>query len=172
MCYYPDMDGMTEKDKTLLRECIKIAHEAMEKGNHPFGALLADKDGNILMRQGNEFLEGGSAYHAETLLLLKAARKYSAEEMRTFTLYSNFEPCCMCTGALYWSDVRRLVFGATEKELLSYTGSNEENPTFSLSSRSVVEHGQKDIEILGPTEDKELLDAIVHDHLEFWNGRG
>ena len=159
---------MTEMDKKLLLRTSEIAHEAMEKGNHPFGALLADKDGNILMEQGNEFQEGGSAYHAETLLLLKAARKYSPEELQSCTLYSNFEPCCMCTGALYWTNVGRLVFGATEKELLACTGDNEENPTFSLSSREVVERGQKDIIIEGPVEDEELLEEILKDHIGFW----
>ena len=77
----------------------------------------------------------------------------------------------MCTGALYWTNVGRLVFGATEEALLAYTGSNEENPTFSLSSREVVKYGQKSIEILGPTEDKELLEKIVHDHIGFWDVR-
>ena len=165
------MDGMNAKDKALLLECVRIAHEAMEKGNHPFGALLADKDGNILMEQGNEFQEGGSAYHAETLLLLKAARKYSPDELQSCTLYSNFEPCCMCTGALYWTNVGRLVFGATEEALLAYTGSNEENPTFSLSSREVVSHGQKDIEIVGPADDEDLVRRICHDHIDFWKER-
>lgn len=160
---------MTDADKRLLRRTIQIAHEAMEKGNHLFGALLADKNGNILMEQGNEFQAGGSAYHAETLLLLKAAKKYSPELLKQCTLYSNFEPCCMCTGALYWTNVGRLVYGATEKDLLKFTGDNEENPTFSLSSRDVVAHGQKDIVIEGPTDDDELLEQICKDHIDFWN---
>ena len=159
---------MTEKDRELLRRTIVIAHEAMEKGNHPFGALLADKDGNILLEQGNEFREGGSAYHAETLLLLKAAKKYSPDFLKSCTLYSNFEPCCMCTGALYWTNVGRLVFGATEKDLLRFTGDNEENPTFSLSSSEVVRHGQKDIIIEGPSDDDALVEAICRDHMDFW----
>ena len=159
---------MTEKDRELLRRTIVIAHEAMERGNHPFGALLADKDGNILLEQGNEFREGGSAYHAETLLLLKAAKKYSPDFLKSCTLYSNFEPCCMCTGALYWTNVGRLVFGATEKDLLRFTGDNEENPTFSLSSREVVRHGQKDIIIEGPSDDAALVEAICRDHMDFW----
>ncbi len=160
--------AMTERDRNLLRRTIEIAHSAMEKGNHPFGALLADKDGNILMEQGNEFTEGGSAYHAETLLLLKAARKYSPEFLAECTLYSNFEPCCMCTGALYWTNVGRLVFGATEKDLLKFTGDNSENPTFSLSSREVVARGQKSIVIEGPADDEDLVAAICRDHMDFW----
>ena len=159
---------MTERDKALLRECVKIAHEAMLEGNHPFGALLADKDGNVLMRQKNEFSVGGSAYHAETLLVFRAAKTYPAEFLNECTLYSNFEPCCMCTGAIYWSNIGRLVFGATEKDLLSYTGNNEENPTFSLSSRTVLSYGQKDVVVEGPTDDEELLGIIIKDHIEFW----
>lgn len=162
------MDHMTEKDRSLLRRTAEIAHSAMLAGNHPFGALLADEDGNILLEQGNEFLTGGSAAHAETLLLLKASRIYPPEKLAKCTLYSNFEPCCMCTGALYWSNTLRLVFGATEKDLLKFTGDNEENPTFSLSSREVVKHGQKNITILGPTEDPELLETICRDHVDFW----
>lgn len=159
---------MTELDLRLLRRTKEIAHEVMERGNHPFGALLADKDGNVLMEQGNAFSEGGSAYHAETLLLLKAAKTYSPEFLKSCTLYSNFEPCCMCTGALYWTNVGRLVFGATEKDLLKFTGDNEENPTFSLSSREVVSHGQKDIIIEGPVQDGALLEEICRDHIGFW----
>ena len=162
---------ITEKDRELLMRTVEIAHQAMERGNHPFGALLSDKDGNILLEQGNEFTKGGSAYHAETLLLLKAATLYTPEELAECTLYSNFEPCCMCTGALYWTNVRRLVFGATEKDLLRFTGDNEENPTFSLSSREVAKHGQKDIEIIGPADDEVLLERICHDHIDFWKNR-
>lgn len=159
---------MTELDKKLLLRTVEIAHNAMLNGNHPFGALLTDKNGNILLEQGNEFLNGGSAYHAETLLLLKAAKEYGPDYLKTCTLYSNFEPCCMCTGALYWTNVGRLVFGATEKDLLKFTGDNDENPTFSLSSREVVKHGQKDIVIEGPVEDEELLKTICKDHIDFW----
>ena len=162
---------ITEKDRELLMRTVEIAHQAMERGNHPFGALLSDKDGNILLEQGNEFTKGGSAYHAETLLLLKAATLYTPEELAECTLYSNFEPCCMCTGALYWTNVRRLVFGATEKDLLRFTGDNEENPTLSLSSREVAKHGQKDIEIIGPADDEVLLERICHDHIDFWKNR-
>ncbi|MGN0907350.1 MAG: nucleoside deaminase [Bullifex sp.] len=161
-------DRISERDKELLRECVKVAHEAMESGNHPFGALLADKDGNILMTQKNAFTEGGSAYHAETLLSLKAAKQYSPEFLKECTLYTNFEPCVMCTGALYWSGIGRLVYGVTEEMLLSLTGDNDENPTFSLSSRTVIEAGQKEIKVAGPTDDMTLIDEIVKDHIDFW----
>ena len=160
-------DKITERDMELLRDCVKVAHAAMESGNHPFGALLADQDGNILLAQGNAFTEGGSAYHAETLLCLRAAKQYSPDFLKSCTLYTNFEPCVMCTGAIYWSGIGRLVYGVTEEMLLSLTGDNEENPTFALSSRSVIEAGQKDIRVAGPVDDRNLIDEIVKDHLTF-----
>ncbi len=156
------------KDIQLLYETVRIAKEAKEKGNHPFGALLADKDGNILLEQGNDFEEGGSAMHAETLLLFKASKIYDPEFLGQCTLYSNAEPCVMCTGAMYWTNVRRLVYGITEEQLLSLTGADEQNPTFNLPSYEVLAHGQKDMEVVGPTDDQDLIQAIIADHLSFW----
>lgn len=165
------MEKITEKDKELLRRCAEVAHKAMEDGNHPFGALLADGDGNILLEQGNAFTEGGSAYHAETLLVLRAAKEYSPEFLSKCTLYTNFEPCCMCTGAVYWSGIGRIVYGLSEKRLLEETGDNHENPTFSLSSREVISRGQRNVEIAGPVDDEELAELILRDHRGFWANR-
>ncbi|MEA4861187.1 tRNA-specific adenosine deaminase [bioreactor metagenome] len=160
---------MSDTDIHLLYETVRIAHEAKQKGNHPFGALLADKDGTILMEQGNDYEEGGSAMHAETLLLFKASKRYDADFLATCTLYTNAEPCVMCTGALYWTNVRRLVYGITEKQLLQLTGSDVQNPTFDLPSDVVLSYGQKDMEVVGPATDEQLLNAIIADHKEFWN---
>jgi tRNA(Arg) A34 adenosine deaminase TadA len=158
----------TEKDIELLYETVKVAKEAMAAGNHPFGALLAAKDGNILMTQGNDSRGGSPCLHAETNLMIRAGREYSPEFLSTCTLYSNFEPCAMCTGAMYWTNVRRLVFGLTEAQLLSLTGAHDENPTLSLPAQAVLEHGQKDMVIVGPVDDPTLIEAIVADHRNFW----
>lgn len=166
----PDITRMrpTEQDIRLLYETVRIAHEAKERGNHPFGALLADGDGNILMEMGNDSKEGGPAMHAETALLLKAGRQYDAAFLRTCSLYTSVEPCVMCCGALYWTDVRRLVFGISERQLLELTGSDEKNPTFDLPCDRVLVSGQKDFVIVGPVEDEKLVSAIVKDHIGFW----
>ncbi|HAF85695.1 MAG TPA: tRNA-specific adenosine deaminase [Sphaerochaeta sp.] len=159
----------TEDDIRLLGETVRIAHQAKLEGSHPFGALLADKDGNILLEQGNAHNEGGPAMHAEIALMLKAGKLYTPEFLSECTLYSTAEPCVMCTGSMYWTNVKRLVFGISEEHLLSLTGSDEQNPTFNLPADKVLEHGQKDIEIVGPVTDAKLIEAIVADHLSFWN---
>lgn len=157
------------KDNELLLRCALLATEAMEAGNHPFAALLADREGRVLLTQGNRFSEGGSVMHAETLLVFEAVKHYSAEFLSTCTLYASVEPCAMCTGALYWSGIKRLVFGLGERDLLAMTGGNEENPTFDLSSVEVLSRGQREVEVCGPTDDEVLRLRIVADHRDYWS---
>lgn len=81
----------------LLRRVIDICWEAREKGNHPFGCLLADAEGNILMEQGNEenSLSGDCTAHAETHLMRKASQKYSKKNCVTSpcTTAATLVPC-------------------------------------------------------------------------------
>ncbi|MBN2860328.1 MAG: nucleoside deaminase [Sphaerochaetaceae bacterium] len=161
---------LSERDMELLYETARIASESRAKGNHPFGALIADMDGNIIMEQTNTVnTEHNDCGHAETEALIKASKKYDREFLHGCTLYTSIEPCAMCTGALYWSNVGRLVYGLTEEKLLELTGSNPENPTFSLPCREVIDRGQKDIEVVGPVEDGEFEKRVVEDHLGFWD---
>jgi len=160
----------TRRDSELLYETARIATESRDAGNHPFGALLADSQGKILMENGNEVVSThNDCGHAETMLLMSASKAYDRAFLATCSLYTSIEPCAMCTGALYWSNVGRLVYALTEERLLEMTGSNPENPTFNLPCRVVLDHGQKDIVVVGPVEDADLEDRIVADHIGFWD---
>lgn len=161
------IEKMTEKDIKLLHETVRIAHQAVEKGCHPFGAMLVDAEGNILIEKGND-KNDSPCLHAETAVMIEAGRQYDPEFLKTCSLYTNFEPCLMCTGAVYWTNVGRIVFGLTEKQLLELTGSNDENPTFCLPTKEVLEYGQKEMVVVGPTDDEELKKAIIKDHIDFW----
>jgi tRNA(Arg) A34 adenosine deaminase TadA len=70
-----------ESDEQLLRASFAVARRAREGGDHPFGSVLADKDGNILREQGNGYSsEGGDrTAHAERLLASWAARHLALE---------------------------------------------------------------------------------------------
>ena len=160
----------TRRDIELLYETARIATESRDGGNHPFGALLADAQGKILMEQGNEVVSThNDCGHAETMLLMRASKAYDRAFLATCSLYTSIEPCAMCTGALYWSNVGRLVYALTEERLLEMTGSNPENPTFNLPSRVVINHGQKEIVVVGPVDDADLEERIVADHTGFWD---
>ena len=161
---------LTERDMELLYETARIARESRAGGNHPFGALIADKEGRIVLEQTNTVnTEHNDCGHAETEVLIKASKAFDREFLASCTLYTSIEPCAMCTGALYWSNVGRLVYGLTEEQLLLLTGSNPENPTFSLPCREVIDRGQKDIEVVGPVADDAFAKRVIEDHLGFWD---
>jgi tRNA(Arg) A34 adenosine deaminase TadA len=139
-----------------------VAREAAAHGHHPFGAVLVTADGRILMRQGNIDV----VRHAESELCRRAAATYSADFLWSATLVTTFEPCAMCAGTLYWANIGALVYGVAETRLLALTGSSQENPTMSLSARSVLGSGQKKIAVHGPFP--EMEDELIAPHLEFW----
>lgn len=151
-----------------LKRAIEISRESRASGNTPFGALLVDKDGNILMEQGNIEISGKVCTgHAETTLAARASQEYSREFLWDCTLYTTAEPCAMCSGAIYWANIGRVVYGMTERRLLQLTGSNEQNPTFDLPCRDVFSKGQKEITVLGPFPEIEEEAAKVHEG--YWN---
>jgi tRNA(Arg) A34 adenosine deaminase TadA len=169
------MPHITRKEPTtldikLLYEAGRIARQAKAKGNHPFGCLLADEEGNILLEGENTVVtEHNDCGHAETNLMIAASKKYDRDFLARCSIYTTGEPCAMCTGAIYWTNVRRIVIGFAEKDLLAMTGSDLENPTFDLPSAEILSRGQKDFEIVGPVEDAALITALLEDHRGFWN---
>ena len=86
----------------------------------------------------------------EKLLASWAATNLSLDELQDCTLYTSAEPCAMCSGAIYWAGIGRVVFGQTERDLKAQTGAHEENPTLDLPCHIVFEAGQRPTEIVGP----------------------
>jgi tRNA(Arg) A34 adenosine deaminase TadA len=151
-----------------LKKAVEVSKRARAHGNTPFGALLVDSEGTILMEQENiEISEQLCTGHAETSLAARASKEYSKDFLWSCTLYTTAEPCAMCSGAIYWANIGRVVYGMTEKRLLELTGSNEQNPTFSLPCREVFAKGQKDIQVVGPIAEIEEEAAEVHKG--FWD---
>jgi tRNA(Arg) A34 adenosine deaminase TadA len=157
------------EDENLLRMSFDVARRARDSGDHPFGSILTDKAGAVLMEQGNGYSsEGGDrTAHAERILASRAAKAYSVEFLADCTLYTSAEPCAMCAGAIYWAGIGRVVYGQTEKDLKAQTGAHEENPTLDLPCHIVFEAGQRPTEIVGP-----LLEAEAAKLQEdFWAAR-
>ena len=150
----------------LLRQAIVVARQAREHGNHPFGALLADPDGNVLLSAENTVVTGTDATgHAETNLVRLASARYSTSELRGLTLYTSTEPCAMCSGAIYWSGIGTVVYALAETELYEMTGSDDNNPTLVLPCRTVFAAGQRPTLVEGPFAIDEARDV----HAGFWH---
>ena len=151
-----------ERHEQLLRRSFEVARRAMSHGNHPFGAVLVDGDGNVLIGVENGYMPShdGTA-HAERLLATEACRTLSAEVLAGATIYSSAEPCAMCAGAIYWAGIGRLVYGLSEHRLRAVTGNHPENPTLDLPCRAVFASGQRPTEVVGPLLQDEA--EAVHD---------
>ena len=151
------MPDLRPYDLDLLRQSFDVARRSREAGDHPFGSLLADRNGRVIREQGNGYSsEGGDrTAHAEKLLASWAAKNLSLEELASCTLYTSAEPCAMCSGAIYWAGIARVVFGQTERDLKAATGAHEENPTLDLPCHIVFEAGQRPTEIVGPLLEEE-----------------
>ena len=157
-------------DEALLRRAFDVAKRSREAGDHPFGSVLADDAGNLVMEQGNGYTsEGGDrTAHAERLLSSRAARKFDLAFLARCTLYTSAEPCAMCAGAIYWAGIGRVVYGQTEKALKAQTGAHEENPTLDLPCAIVFAAGQRLTEIVGPLLEQEAA-ALQAD---YWKAKG
>lgn len=150
-----------------LRQAIAVSKKAREHGNTPFGAILVDPEGTILLEQENiEITQSNCTGHAETTLMEAASKRYSKSFLWNCTLYTTAEPCAMCAGAIYWGNVGKVVYGISEERLLTLTGDNEQNPTFNLPCREIFSKGQKQITVVGPFP--ELEDEIVAVHEGYW----
>ncbi len=156
---------MNDIDRTLLRAAVERARTSRNDGNHPFGALLADKNGKILLDCGNTVpIDGDCTGHAETNVARAASKAYDREFLRSCTLYTSAEPCAMCAGAIYWSGIGRVVYALSEAALRGITGDDPENPTLDLPCREVFARGQRSVTVEGP-EDVPGAAAV---HEGFW----
>lgn len=148
-----------------LQKCLDIQNEAVSHHNkRPFAALLVGPDNTTVLLSHYSI---SHVDHAEACLARLASIHYTQPFLWTCTLYSTWEPCAMCTGTLYWANIGRLVYAASEDDLKSITSEgNEENFTMSLACRDVLDKGQKDIQVWGPVEG--MRGKVVRESDVFW----
>ena len=156
------MTDISERDAHFLRLSFAVARRSTTYGNHPFGAILVDDIGKVLIEAENGYMPArdGTA-HAERLLSTKACRTLSKDILARATIYSSAEPCAMCAGAIYWAGIGRLVYGLSEQRLRGITGNHPENPTLDLPCRAVFASGQRPTEVVGPLLEDEA--EALHD---------
>lgn len=102
-------------DEYFMKRALQEAEFAFEKGEIPVGALIVI-DNKIIARTHNltELLNDVTA-HAEMQAITSAANFLGGKYLTGCTLYVTLEPCQMCAGALYWSQISKIVFGASDE---------------------------------------------------------
>lgn len=150
---------MNKPDAHFVRLAINQAELAREKGNHPFGAVLVDESGEILLAAENSVISQRDAIaHAEINLIRAATQSFSPAELANCSVYTNAEPCPMCASAMVWANIRRVVFGLGMEKLYASFGDTGEAPTLKMESREIFSVAPWPIEVHGPMlEDEALL---------------
>ena len=109
-------------DERFMGEAVCLARLAAEHGNEPFGAVLV-KDGEIVYTNENQIhTHRDPTFHAEAGLLRRFCHETGITDLREYTLYSSCEPCFMCSGAMVWVRLGRLVYAASARDLEAIFG--------------------------------------------------
>ena len=163
------IDATREADERFLRAAFDVARTSRAAGDHPFGCILVGPIGEIILEQGNGYTTEGHdrTAHAERLLASRAARTQSLANLAKSTLYSSAEPCAMCSGAIYWAGIGRVVYGQSEKSLKAQTGAHDENPTLDLPCRTVFAAGQRETLVVGPVLEEEAAEL----QKDYWSSK-
>ena len=110
------------QDERFMKEAIRLSAQAVAHGNEPFGAVLV-KDCEIVFTNENQIYTcSDPTYHAEAGLLRNFCAAERITDLTDYTLYSSCEPCFMCCGAMVWTKLGRLVYGASDIELCDIIG--------------------------------------------------
>jgi tRNA(adenine34) deaminase len=123
-------------DEYFMKQAFQEALKAFESDEVPVGAVIVCK--NQVIARGHNLTEQLTdvTAHAEIQAITAAAQYLGAKYLKECTLYVTLEPCCMCAGALYWSQIDRVVFAARDaKRGASATGTSLYHPA------TIVENG-------------------------------
>jgi len=101
----------------LMRKAIKLSIENIDNGGGPFGAVIADKNGEIIATGVNRVTSNNDpTAHAEIIAIRTACKKLDTFDLSGYDIYSSCEPCPMCLGAIYWTHIDNLYFGNSKTD--------------------------------------------------------
>ena len=99
----------------IAKDC---ASHGMTKGEGgPFGAVITDKDGNIIAQGNNMVLANNDpTAHAEVTVIREACKKLGTYDLSGYILYTSCEPCPMCLSAIIWANIKTVYYGCTRED--------------------------------------------------------
>ena len=149
-----------QKHDEFIRRANKLAEQAVEHGNHPFGALLVHQGKIILEAENTVNSEQDPTGHAETNLVRAAGKLIAPDILRDSILYTSTEPCVMCSGAMYWGGISHVVYCCSESTLAKYAGDD-----FLTPCKEIFAKGKsRTVKIEGPILEEEGAPL----HAKYW----
>jgi tRNA(adenine34) deaminase len=136
--YFYAMIIEPNSDEYFMQQALKEAKKAYEKDEVPVGAVVVVN--NVIIARGHNQVEllNDPTAHAEMIAITSACAELGAKYLTTATLYVTLEPCLMCTGAIYWGKLARIVYGASDEKIGYKKLVNTENP---FHPKATITHG-------------------------------
>ncbi|MEZ4911759.1 MAG: nucleoside deaminase [Saprospiraceae bacterium] len=101
-------------DDYFMKQAIKEAEKAAAADEVPIGAVIVCKNAIIAKAYNQTEMLNDVTAHAEILAITAASSYLSGKYLKSCTMYVTVEPCIMCAGALYWSQIGKVVYGASD----------------------------------------------------------
>ncbi len=144
-----------KQDLVFLKKVYQLAWRAAELGFDPFAAMLV-KDGKILATSIDKSIEYvDPTAHAELVLISEFCRQKHLISLEGYTLYCNVEPCVMCSGAIHWAKISRVVYGLSQRTLQQFSGGK-----LKPDCRPLINVGGRKTQVLGPMAEEEGMDVF------------
>ena len=163
-----DPTAVSGADAGFLAQAIEVARSARRNGNHPFGAILVTGDGRIIEAENSVVTANDPTGHAELNLVRRAGARLSPPELTGSTLYTSTEPCVMCSGAIHWAGIGRVVYALPERSLAAMVPAQDGAATLDLPCREVFARGGSPVIVAGPALPAEAAGVQAG----FWDDRG
>ncbi|WP_370678623.1 nucleoside deaminase [Comamonas sp. GB3 AK4-5] len=133
-------------DHHAMALAIAASREALAAGDMPFGATLSSADGQVLWVARNAQISTQDCMaHAETVLVQQVQRELGPQALQGATVHASGEPCAMCSGALFWAGVRRVVYAASTEDIAHSLG----GPVLPVTAAQVLGSAQPQVSVQG-----------------------
>ncbi len=132
-------------DEYYLRVAINLARQSAEIGGDPFGALLVFQDKIVAKSVDKSVEESDPTCHAELSVIRDYCRNSKILSLEGYTLYSSSEPCIMCSGAIHWARISRVIFSVPQELLQRFSGGRRKP-----GCKDLINSGSQKVEIIGP----------------------
>ena len=117
-----------------MREALHEARVGLESGEPPFGCVIVDPSGEIVVRNHDRVIQHGDmSSHAETLAVREAIGSVETQNLTDYQLISTIEPCAMCFTTAWLNRISRIVFGATMEDVYDITQQKQREMTITAS---------------------------------------
>ncbi|MDB5799213.1 MAG: tRNA-specific adenosine deaminase [Rhodocyclales bacterium] len=150
------MSTYSEQDIEYMHQAIEASRQAVAAGDFPYGATLLATDGRVHVARNNQVTTGDCTGHAEVALVREVAQKLGPDALIGATVYASGEPCAMCSGAMFWAGVSRIVFAMPTSVINAVGGAPYLQPT----TAEVLAGASRQIAVEGPLLQDEATQVL------------